>query len=692
MATANKNTIYGFPGSVEVAGEKVDGETPIRRLRMTKDKLTTQPVEGIDIVPDILDYAARTHGTKDSFGWRDVVRIHEEKKDVKKVVGGKEITETKTWNYFELSDYKYLSFVQVKEAAQEVAGGLLKLGVKKEDIINVYAATSPTWQLMSHGCNLIGTAIATAYDTLGESGLQHSLNEPECVGIFTNAELLPVVANVAGNVPSLRLVIHDGEAKQEVVDKIRAARDTIQVITLDELRKLGKGTSPEELKDRRPSPSDVSCIMYTSGTTGAPKGVVITHGNLIASVGAVKQLLGHHLRAEDTFIAYLPLSHVLEFIVELALFFVGMTFGYGRVKTLTDASVRGCVGDIRAFKPTIMIGVPAVWEMIRKGIMQKINSGGTLKKSVFSGAYSVKKAGVPGLSQLVDSAIFSQIKSATGGRLRLTLSGGAALSAETQEFLSIALVTVLQGYGMTESCGMCAIMPPEFMQYNTVGLPLPSIEIKLLDVPDAGYRSTNELPQGEVCIRGPSVTKGYYKRDDLNNDETIFTKDGWLRTGDVGQWNADGTLSLIDRIKNLVKLQGGEYIALERLESIYKSCNLVSNICVHANSNARQPMAIIIPHAAHLKQTLEGKNIGVDANKSLHDLCEDQAVVDLVLKECNAIGKKNGFKQMELLQSVVLTPEEWTPESGLVTAAQKVQRKKVAEAFAKEIKAVYTFD
>lgn len=141
MATANKNTIYGFPGSVEVAGEKVDGETPIRRLRMTKDKLTTQPVEGIDIVPDILDYAARAHGTKDSFGWRDVVRIHEEKKDVKKVVGGKEITETKTWNYFELSDYKYLSFVQVKEAAQEVAGGLLKLGVKKEDIINVYAAT-----------------------------------------------------------------------------------------------------------------------------------------------------------------------------------------------------------------------------------------------------------------------------------------------------------------------------------------------------------------------------------------------------------------------------------------------------------------------------------------------------------------------------------------------------------------------
>ncbi|KAI0758848.1 long-chain-fatty-acid-CoA-ligase [Fomes fomentarius] len=691
MATASKNNVYGLPGSVDV-GDAASGQTPVRRLAMTKEKLTTQPLEGIETVSDILDYAARTHGTKDSFGWRDIVDVHEEKKDVKKVVGGKEITETKTWKYFQLSDYKYISFVQVKEAAIEVAGGLLKLGVQKTDIVNIYAATSPNWQLMSYGCNLIGTAIATAYDTLGESGLQHSLNEPECVGMFTNAELLPVVANVAEHVPSLRLVIYDGQPKQALIDKIKAARENIQLLTIDEVRKLGQGTSADDFKARRPTPTDTSCIMYTSGTTGAPKGVVITQSNLVASVGAVYQLLGHHLRVEDTFIAYLPLSHILEFVVELCLFFVGMTFGYGRVKTLTDASVRQCVGDIRAFKPSIMIGVPAVWEMIRKGIVAKINSGGTLKKSVFNGAYTVKKAGVPGLSQLVDSAVFSQVKAATGGKLRLALSGGAALSAETQEFLSVALVTVLQGYGMTESCGMCAIMPPEFMQYNTVGLPVPSIEIKLFDVPDAGYRATNNPPQGEVCIRGPSVTKGYYKRDDLNNDESIFTKDGWLRTGDVGQWNADGTLSLIDRIKNLVKLSGGEYIALERLESIYKSCNLVANICVHANSNAKQPMAVIIPHPDHLRHALEGKDIGVDPKQALPELCRASAVADLVLKECNAVGKKNGFKPMELLQAVVLTPDEWTPQSGLVTAAQKVQRKKVAEVFDKEIKAVYKFD
>jgi long-chain acyl-CoA synthetase len=155
--------------------------------------------------------------------------------------------------------------------------------------------------------------------------------------------------------------------------------------------------------------------------------------------------MGHHLKSEDSFLAYLPLAHILEYVVELALYYRGMTQGFGRVKTLTDQSVRKCRGDIIAFRPTIMIGVPAVWETIRKGIVAKVNAGGALKKNVFNGAYAVKKAGVPVLSQIADSAVLSNVKAATGGRLRLALSGGAALSQETQEFLTVSLVTVLQG-------------------------------------------------------------------------------------------------------------------------------------------------------------------------------------------------------------------------------------------------------
>lgn len=400
---------------------------------------------------------------------------------------------------------------------------------------------------MCRGCERISTAVATAYDSLGEEGLTHSLNEPECVGIFTHGELLPTVAKVAAKVPSLRLVIYDGDAKSSVLDDIRGSKEGMKVLSIDELRKVGQGRDLESIKDRLPNPNTTALIMYTSGSTGAPKGVVISHRNLTATVAAIYKILGHHLSSSDTFLAYLPLAHILEYVVEMALFFVGMTTGYGRVKTLTDQSVRGCRGDIAELAPSIMIGVPAVWELIRKGITSKVNAGGTIKKSVFNAAIAIKQNNIPGLKQVVDAAVLAQVRAATGGRLRLTLSGGAALSRETQEFLSLALVTVLQGYGLTESCGMCTILPPEKMQYGSVGLPVPAQEVKLIDVPDAGYFANGETQQGEICIRGNAVVKGYYKRPDLNEDRSIFTEDGWFRTGDVGQWNADGTLSVIDR-------------------------------------------------------------------------------------------------------------------------------------------------
>lgn len=674
-------------GSVVVPS---DGEGEVRRVAICPDRFVTQPFEGVEVIPDVVARAAQVHGTKEAMGWRNIVTIHEEEKEVKKVVGGQEVTEKKNWKYFELSDYQFITFVEAAERIQELARGLLHHGIHKDDVFNIYAQTSANWQLMSYACTTIATPVATAYDTLGEAGLTHSLNEPNCVGVFTNADLLPTLSRVIKQTPSVRLVVYDGEPKQSLLDEIRGATDGVAVVSIDQLRQVGKTQSVEALQNRKPTPDDVALIMYTSGTTGAPKGVVLTHRNVLAALGGIFHLLGHHLRDDDTFLAYLPLAHILEFVVEMTMFAGGVKSGYGRVKTLTDASVRKCKGDIAALRPTIMIGVPTVWETIRKGIIAKVNASGALKKNLFHGAFALKKAKVPILSHVADAVVFSGVRAATGGRLRLALSGGAALSKETQEFLSVALVTVLQGYGMTESCAMCAILPPELMQYGSVGLPVPSVEIKLLDVPEAGYKSSNNPPQGEVCIRGPAVTKGYYKRPDLNDDEKIFTKDGWLRTGDVGQWNADGTLSLIDRIKNLVKLQSGEYIALEQLESVYKSCNLVANLCVYASAEAKQPIAIIIPHELNLRHALEGAKLnGVDSTAPLADLCANKAVQQLILKETNAVGKKNGFKHMETLEAVILTADEWMPESGLVTAAQKVQRTKVAKHFEREIKDIY---
>jgi len=304
---------------------------------------------------------------------------------------------------------------------------------------------SLSWQYLSYACASISTIVATAYDTLGESGLQHSLNEPECVGVFTNADLLPVVAKVIGQVPSLRVVIYDGQPPEAVLSNLKSAREGLTILSLDALRELGREQPLDTWESRIPATDDVACIMYTSGTTGPPKGVVIKHSNLVAAIGSVSTLVGHHFQEGDTYLAFLPLAHILEYVVELCFVFVGLCNGYGRVKTLTDQSVRKCQGDIKAFRPSVMVGVPAVWELIRKGILAQVNKSGTVRKSMFNGAMSVKKANVPVLKSVVDTVVFAKIKQATGGRLRLALSGGAALSRETQEFLSLALVMVVQG-------------------------------------------------------------------------------------------------------------------------------------------------------------------------------------------------------------------------------------------------------
>ncbi|KAG8878504.1 long-chain fatty acid-CoA ligase [Tulasnella sp. 331] len=681
------------PGSVEVKGApKVQSESIPRRSYCSPDLLVTQPAPGVATVTDVLRYATRTHGGKNAFGWRNVIKVIEEEKEVKKNVGGKEVVEKKTWKYFQLSDYEYMSYIEFSTRVKQLAAALIKHGVGKGEVFNVYASTCLNWQTMQQSCAMISTVIATAYETLGEEGLQHSLAEPECVGLFTHDELLPIVAKVLASTPTVKLVIYDGEPKQDVLDKLKAAREGLVLIHIDELIKEGKELVDQtNFEERAPKSEDMSCIMYTSGSTGAPKGVMLTHYNLVASVAAVFTLLGHQLRTDDTLLAYLPLAHILEYIVELTFFFAGVTLGFGKVKTLTDASVRNCLGDIKAFRPSILVGVPQVWETIRKGIMSNVAKMPAFKQTIFNGALTLKK-NLPMTKGLVDGAVLGAIKAGTGGRLRFAMSGGAALSRETQEFLDLALVMMLQGYGMTESCGMCTILPPEYMQYGCVGTPVPSIEIKMIDAPEAGY-ITSETPQrGEIVIRGPSVTKGYFKRDDLNSDDSIFTKDGWFRTGDIGQWNKDGTLSVIDRIKNLVKLSGGEYIALERLESTYKAVNVINNICVHAHSDAKQPMAIIHPHENNLRAALaaDPSTAGL-AKEEIHKLCEDKDVCSLVLKQCNAVGKKNGFKGMELLEAVVLTPEEWTADNQMVTAAQKINRKKIAERYKDEIKAVYPY-
>ena len=333
-----------------------------------------------------------------------------------------------------------------------------------------------------------------------------------------------------------------------------------------------------------------------------------------------------------------------------------------------------------------MVGVPAVWELIRKGILGKVDAGSAVTKSIFNAALSAKQMAtnyhVPILGGLTDAVVFNKVKAQTGGRLRFLFNGGGSVSKSTQEFLNTALVQMIQGepsslytksvltrlsgYGLTESTAMACILNPAWHNIGAVGGPVPAAEIKLVDVKESGYFSTNNPPQGEIWVRGPAIFHGYYKRPDLQDE--AFAPGGWFKTGDVGQWNKDGTISIIDRLKNLIKLQGGEYIAIEYLESIYKSCPLVANGAVVANSEHNSPMMVVVAHPQNLPAFAKKNGLGL--GEDLEQLCKDEKVVEAALKELNAVGRKQGLKGMELLEAIVLTEDEWTPESGFLTAAQ----------------------
>ncbi|KAI5476060.1 long-chain acyl-CoA synthetase [Pseudohyphozyma bogoriensis] len=669
---------------------KPTGEGQMRRGIQHPQSLITGPPSSPDVkvLADVLPRCVAKFGDWPALGWRDTVNVVEEEKEVTKVVGGKEVKEKKTWKYFQLSDYQWCTYSEFYDKVKTIGSALAHTGHNKDTIFNIFAPTAPNWQVFANGCAYSGVTFATAYDSLGEEGLEHSINEPSVYGMFTNAALLGTIAAVVPKTPSLKVLIWDGkleDVKKGALEAIKAASPELQIYTMDQFLELGKQNPKEK---NAAGPDDIACIMYTSGSTGAPKGVMITNANIIATLGAVEVLLPHVVKAKEVYIAYLPLAHIMEFAVEMCFMFVGGQMGYGSPKTLTDASVRNCAGDIRALRPTIMVGVPAVFELIRKGIAAKVKATGGIKAALFNAAVSLKRnVGLKGiLPSIADAVVFNAVKQGTGGRLKFALSGGAQISKETQEFLSIALVTIIQGYGLTESTAMCALLPPEIHRYAAVGGPVPSVEIKLVDFPEANYFSTSNPPQGEVWVRGASVSKGYYKRPDTTKEN--FTEDGWFMTGDIGQWNTDGTLSIIDRKKNLVKLAGGEYIALERLESVYRACAYVANICLYGDTQANRAMAVIFPHEANIKGLVSEKGLA-KGSSDLEVICADEGVRKAVLDDLNATGRKAGLKPLEALQCVVLTPEEWTPQNGLLTAAQKLQRKAIQQKYKSEIDAVY---
>ncbi|KAF2663976.1 long-chain-fatty-acid-CoA ligase 1 [Microthyrium microscopicum] len=673
--------------TTEVTDQKaVAGETVPRRNHKTPKELKWQPAPEISTVHDIMRYASKKFGNAKALGSRKLIKMHNDSKMVKKVIDGKETEVEKKWQYFELGPYTHISFVEFEKLALQVGAGLRKLGLEPGDKLHLFAATHPHWLASAHAAMSQSIPIVTAYDTLGEEAVTHSMLQTNAKAIYLDPHLLKTLINPLKKAKDITKVIYNTSdpVKEEDIAALKEAHPHLEILSFEDVRKLGEENPIDTVP---PKADDLACIMYTSGSTGTPKGVKITHKNIVASVCGICVIVGVYLGPGDGLLAYLPLAHILEFVFENTVMFVGGTLGYGNFRTLSDTNCRNCVGDIKEFKPTILVGVPAVWEQVKKGIITKVQGGSAITKSMFWGAMSTKEfllgRGLPGVG-IIDSIVFSKVREATGGKLRIAFNGGGPISKETLKFISMAICPLISGYGLTETVAAGAIQDPLKWYPDALGEVPGSVEMKLVDYEDAGYKSTNNPPQGEIWIRGHSITQGYL--DNEEETKAAYTDDGWFKTGDIGEWDKNGQIKIIDRKKNLVKTVNGEYIALEKLESVYRSDSVVANICVYADQSKSKPIAIIFPAEPALKKMAQENGISGD---HLEELIHDAKLQNLVHNALLATGRKGGLKGIELIDGVVLADEEWTPQNGFTTSAQKLNRKKILEHYKKEVDAAY---
>jgi len=415
------------------------------------------------------------------------------------------------------------------------------------------------------------------------------------------------------------------------------------VYSLDDVMDLGR---KNKLQDEPPQPNELAAIMYTSGTTGNPKGVMISHANLISVVASAKSIV--NVKHDDVYIAYLPLAHVLEFIVENALLFFGASIGYSGIRTLSNSTfVRNCEGDLETLKPTLMAGVPVAFERIRKGVLGRLDKAGGSVKLIFKTAFAIQLYCLEHYGFVLPflKPIFNKLKHATGGRIRYMLSGGAPLPRETHQFLRICFdCVVCQGYGLTETCGMGSFQPLDSVATENVGSVMPCVEIRIVDVQDTDYKATNKpFPQGEIQIRGTAVTQGYYKNPVLTKE--AYLEDKFFCSGDIVQLYPDGTISIIDRKKNLIKLAHGEYVALEKIENAYRHNEYVNNICIYGDSEKEYLVAFIVPARAKLEFWAKENNV---PHEYFEQLCQNEKVKQFVLN--NITSTARGLQRVEQIK------------------------------------------
>ncbi|KAL6839678.1 hypothetical protein ACP4OV_030617 [Aristida adscensionis] len=580
-------------------------------------------------------------------------------------------------------EYDWMTYKEVHSVVLKLAASINKSGIKQGECCGIYGANCPEWIISMEACNALGVCCVPLYDSLGAGAVEFIICHAEIQIAFVEEKKIgELLKTCHATSRYLKTVISFGGVTNDQKDEART--HGLSIFSWEEFLITG-GHHDFGLPEKKKS--DICTIMYTSGTTGDPKGVMISNESLLVNIVGIDSVLksvGDVLNQDDVYMSYLPLAHVFDRMFEEAFISHGSKIGFwrGDVKLLVD--------DVTSLRPTIFCAVPRVLDRIYSGLTTKISAGGILRKTLFNIAYKLKldsmRKGIKHekAAPFFDKLVFSKVKEGLGGKLRAIVSGGAPLSVPVEEFLRVVTCSyVVQGYGLTETCaGSFVSIPNEFSMLGTVGPPVQHIDVRLESVPEMGYDALSSIPRGEICVRGKVLFSGYYKREDLEKEVMI---DGWFHTGDIGEWQPNGALKVIDRKKNIFKLSQGEYVAVENLENVYGVLQEIDSIWVYGNSFESSLVAIVNPNQQVLEHWAKENSI----SGSVAELCENSRAIEHILAELTKIAKEKKLKGYEFIKAVHLDPLPFDIERDLITPTYKKKRPQMLKHYQDVIDTLY---
>ncbi len=561
-----------------------------------------------------------------------------------------------------------ISAAEMLTRMERIALGLHSLGVQQGDRVALLSENRPEWTLTDGGCQFVGAIDVPIYTTQTPAQVCYILSDSAArVFVIQNRQQFERVrASVADCARLEHIIFFEDDGASEV-----------NVLTLAQVEARGAQLAIEQpnLIDefkRRVKTEDLATIIYTSGTTGDPKGVMLTHANLISNL---VESAGHlSFKNTDSVLSVLPLSHIFERLAMYMYLYNGMSVFY--------AESLDKIGDnMREVRPTILIAVPRLFEKIYARIKATAAQGGKLKSNMLLWAvetgkraarFELNKQPVPPALKLqhalAKKLVFSKWHAATGGRIRFFISGGAALPEDLMLIFTGAGMPILQGYGLTETSPVIAAATLEENRPGAVGRPIPGVEVRI-------------AADGEVEVRGANVMRGYYNKPE--ETKQVFTADGWFKTGDIGELDADGYLKITDRKKELFKTSGGKYIAPQPIESRIKRSRFVSQVVLIGNGR-KFPSALIVPDWEQVRSYVELKNIETHTPS---ELCTHPRIVDLFMRQVEE--NSSDLAQYERVKRIALLEHELTTDKGELTPTLKVKRRVVDEKYKDVIEKIY---